>query len=388
MTVALTCPDGLSVVLFCEGIIKALRSGGRQRVLVLTEVGEYRAQIEEFGADCINVPMSRYIDPVRDACYVMTLWRIMRREKCTGVLNFSTKPNIYGAIAARLAGVKRIVLHVVGRGASFQPGRSLKSRMMQSVMRRLYTLSCSLSDRVWFTNPNDLQFFVDTRIVESSRTILTHNYLDTSYYAPEMESEADVAALRTELAISPGQLVVLMVARLIRPKGVFEFAGAAELLRERYPDCRFLLVAPPEPNAPQSIAPADIKAYEARAHFRWLGFRHDMRRLYAMCDIAVLPTYYKEGGYPRALLEPMSMGKPLITTTSEDCRATVDEGRNGLLVPPRDTEALAEAIAMLVRDPSLRARFGRHSREKAVAEFEEKAIVEGPLREAGLVAAS
>lgn len=387
MTIALVCPDGFSVLLFCKGIIAALREGGWTRVLVVTEVGSHRAELDALGVECVDVAISRFVDPVADVRYVAELLRVFKQERCDAVLNFSTKPNVYGAIAARLAGVERIVSHVVGLGATFLPDGRIRSRIMRSVMRQLYRASSRISRFMWFTNRTDRAYFVETGLVDEARTILTRNYLDTAYYSIGTESAEDVVALRRELGFEPDDVVVLMVARLIWPKGVGEFAGAAALLDDRCPKCRFVLVAPPEPPSPTTVPAGTVREYERGGNFQWLGFRRDVRRLYAACDIAVLPTYYKEGGYPRALLEPMSMGRPLITTTSEDCRGTVDEGQNGLLVPPRDASALASAIETLANDPSLRAAFGAHSRAKAIGEFEERAILSGALHSSGLIPA-
>jgi N,N'-diacetylbacillosaminyl-diphospho-undecaprenol alpha-1,3-N-acetylgalactosaminyltransferase len=384
-TVALICPDGHSVLLFCKGIIAALREAGWDRVLVITDAGSYRGEIEALGVDCADVPISRFTDLAADLRYIASLRRILARERCEAVLNFSTKPNIFGAMAAKLAGCRTIVSHVVGLGATFLPDPALSARMMRSIMRLLYRLSSHFSSRVWFTNPTDRAYFVDSGLVAERKTMLTRNYLDTLYYSASMEDERDVDALRRELSLDRGRTVVLMVARLIWPKGIREFAGAAELLRARRPECHFLLVAPPEPPSSQTVPVATVKSYEAEGNFTWLGFRRDVRRLYALCDIAVLPTYYKEGGYPRALLEPMSMGKPLVASTSDDCRGTVDEGRNGFLVPPRDAHALADAIEKLAADPDLRREFGRNSRAKAVAEFDERIILHDAIREAGLL---
>jgi glycosyltransferase involved in cell wall biosynthesis len=387
VTAALVCPDGISVLLFCKGIIAGLRDAGYSRVLVVTDVGSHGAEIQSLGADYVDVPVARFVDPMGDLKYFASLIRVFRRERCDAVLNFSTKPNIYGAVAARLAGIPRVVNHVVGLGAPFVADPTLSSRVFRAVMRVLYRVSMRLSDRVWFTNRNDLAFFSQAGIVDKDRAILTRNYLDTTYYAPTQEPPESVDALRRELQISSDAVVVLMVARLIWPKGIAEFAEAARLLRNRCPQCRLLLVAPPEPSGRQTVPVERVREFERRGNFNWLGFRRDVRALYALCDIAVLPTYYKEGGYPRALLEPMSMGKPLITTTSEDCRDTVEEGRNGLLVPPRDAESLANAIEWLARDPALRRAFGEHSRIKAVTQFEERVIISGALRSAGLAAA-
>jgi N,N'-diacetylbacillosaminyl-diphospho-undecaprenol alpha-1,3-N-acetylgalactosaminyltransferase len=383
-TIALVCPDGYSVLLFCKGIIAALADTGWARILVLTDVGEHRGEIEALGTECIDIPVSRFIDPLGDLRYVYALTRSFRRERCDAVLNFSTKPNILGSIAARIAGCRIMVSHVVGLGSTFASGKSVKHVATRSLMRLLYRLACRVSTRVWFTNPADRAYFIRTGLVDLRKTILTRSYLDTVEYSASPGDSAAVATLRAELSLGPDKVVVLMVARLIWPKGVGEFAEAAKLLRDRRPECEFLLVAPPEPPSPQTIAEETVREFETDRNFQWLGFRRDMRFLYALCDIAVLPTYYKEGGYPRALLEPMSMGKPLVTTTSEDCRATVDEGRNGFLVPPRDGAALAAAIERLAASPELRWEFGRHSRTKAVSEFDERSILRGAMREAGL----
>src|SRR6185503_15073416 len=99
--------------------------------------------------------------------------------------------------------------------------------------------------------------------------------------------------------------------------------------------------------------------------FRWLGFRRDVPAVIALSDVAVLPSWYREGGYPRGLLEPMAMGKPVIAADTVDCRGPVDPGKNGLLVPPRDSAALADAIDRLVSDAAMRREFGLESRRRA-----------------------
>ena len=123
---------------------------------------------------------------------------------------------------------------------------------------------------------------------------------------------------------------------------------------------------------------------ENEANFFWLGFQEDVKAFYAVSQLAVLPSYYNEGGYPRALLEPMSMGRPIIAADTDGCRGTVEEGENGFLVPPRDSNALARGIALIMDDDDLRQRMGQYSREKACRDFDEKRIVPGALRDLGL----
>jgi N,N'-diacetylbacillosaminyl-diphospho-undecaprenol alpha-1,3-N-acetylgalactosaminyltransferase len=243
----------------------------------------------------------------------------------------------------------------------------------------MYAVACRLNDGVWFTNRNDLAYFRDHGLVYADRAVLTRNYLDTDAYAPDVVPADDVAALREELGLAAGARVVVMVARMIWSKGIREFAEAAERLRATHPHTAFLLVAPLEDGHFDAVPEGYIRSKERTANVRWLGFRRDVKRIYALSDLAVLPSYYKEGGYPRALLEPMSMGKPIITTDSVDCREPVEPGRNGYLVPVRDSAALADAIARLLDDDDCRIAFGTYSREKAVREFEERIIVRTAL---------
>src|SRR5207237_7943469 len=123
-----------------------------------------------------------------------------------------------------------------------------------------------------------------------------------------------------------------------------------------------------------------LKEHSRHANFIWTGFRNDVHSFYSLADVAVLPSYYREGGYPRGLTEAMCMGKPIITTDSVHCRGTVEHGNNGYHVQVKDFRALADAIREIIADDDKRERFGRYSREKAVAEFDEKTIVADVVR--------
>lgn len=383
MKIAVICPDGLSTVLFCSEIIRSFKKLPDARVLVLTDVGDYGRALESLGAEPVQISMARFIDPARDVKYLWQLFGIFRRERFDVVFNVSTKPNIYGAIAARLAGVKMIVMNVLGLGVSFLPAEGMRDRIVQAIVRRLYRIALAWSDKIWLTNPGDLEILRQRRMIDEHKALVTPFWLDVDVYTPDAVSRSDIAAVRTELGLSPERRIVVMVARLIWPKGIREFAESAELLKERYPDTSFVLVAPHQPGSRDAVPDSYIREMERRANFRWLDFQRDVKRLYATCDLAVLPSYYKEGGYPRALTEPMAMGKPIVTTESPDCRETVEEGKNGYRVPIKDSRALAEAIGKLLGDADKRARFGEYSRIKAVRDFNERVNVPNGLRALG-----
>lgn len=384
MNIAFVCPDGLSVILFCKGIIRALQSIPGARVFVMCDPGSYEEEITSLGATCILVPMYRWFSPWEDLKYCWFLSRAMRRHKCEVVLNFTTKSNIYGAFAGSLAGARCNFMHVVGLGSGFAPGQDIRGRMLRWTFVLLYRMACRLSHKIWFTNRRDLEFFTERGMIPEQKAVLSRNYLDTNEYADELVSEQRKEEARSLCGVNYGEKMVIMVARMIWQKGIREFAEAAELLRDSHRKLRFILVAPLETASQDAVPESFVHDKELTANFKWVGFQDDVKRLYAIADLAVLPTYYKEGGYPRALLEPMAMGKPVITTTSEDCRGTVEEGKNGFLVPIQDSKALAEAIDRVISDDALRKALGDYSRVKAMRDFDERSIVLGALRDLGL----
>jgi len=162
---------------------------------------------------------------------------------------------------------------------------------------------------------------------------------------------------------------------------VKEFVEASKILRDKLPMVKFILVGPEEKGSWDAVPSSYLKESERSENFHWVGFRNDVKDLYALADLAVLPSYYKEGGFPRALTEPMAMGKPLIAANTVDCRSPVEEGRNGYLVPIKNPKALADAIERLIKDDKKMKAFGRHSRLKAEKELEETLIVRQVLNE-------
>jgi N,N'-diacetylbacillosaminyl-diphospho-undecaprenol alpha-1,3-N-acetylgalactosaminyltransferase len=385
MKIAIVIPNSLSALLFCKGMINNMKSVDGYDIHIICQEDIHADKLRELGVNIINLDMYRFISPIRDTLYLVKLYKIIKREGFDVVLNFSTKPNIYGPIAAKMANVKTIISHIVGLGATFLPNNGIKSILLQNILLRLYHISCKLCDKVWFTNPNDLNLFISWDIINKKKVVLTNNYLDVDYYSSTTVDSTSIFGLKKELDIRDKDRVVIMVARMIWSKGIKEFAEASEILKDKHPHIKFLLVAPLEPNALDSVPESYIRQIEQKSNLKWLGFRSDVKSLYALSDLAVLPSYYKEGGYPRALTEPMAMGKPIITTESEDCRGTVEEGKNGYLVPVKDSKALAAAISSLIEDNDKLLEFGKYSRLKAERGFDEKKIVPQALRECGVL---
>jgi len=385
MKIAFVCPDDLSTVIFAKSFLKRIRTYGNVEGYTISPVKmNYIDQLQGLVARHFEVAMERYVSPVADMESFFRLWRIFRRERFDIVINFTTKPNLLGALAARLAGANKVVCAVRGLGGAFLPQKTIKGFFLQYLVKILYRLAALISDRVWFTNQGDWEYFLNHRLVSPEKIVRTTNALDINEYSFDSISDDDLRRLRGEFGYGETEPVVVMVARMIFSKGVMEFIEAADYVSRRRPEIRFLLVAPLEEGHPDAIPASFLEERSLPGNFQWVKFRKDIKNVYAMSDLAVLPSYYNEGGYPRALLEPMAFGKPVITTDLPQCRGPVEEGKNGYLVPPRDARALGEAILRVFENGEKRRAMGRYSRQLIEERFDDRRVVDKILLELGV----
>jgi glycosyltransferase involved in cell wall biosynthesis len=174
-----------------------------------------------------------------------------------------------------------------------------------------------------------------------------------------------------------GTPCVVLPARVLREKGVREFAAAARELRARGHRWEFLLAGDPDPENPSSLSAAEIAALERDCGVRALGHVEDIPGLLARASVVCLPSYRE--GMPKALAEAAAAGRAIVATDVPGCREAVVPGRNGLLIPPRDAGALARALEQLLGDPALRQRMGRESRALAEERFDERVLISNTL---------
>lgn len=381
MKAALFLNDSFSMWHFRRGLITQLIRSGHA-VSVIVPPGPCIGELESLGARCVQVPMARFISPLRDLRLLFRLFRLFQREKFDLVHNMTVKPNIFGTIAACWAGVPRIVCLVSGLGFTFAPPRSFRQRMVQGFIRKLYRHAFSLCDRVWFQNPDDLREMRAAGLIDEGKgLVILSGGINLEEYSPRCVSEAEQSAIRRELQIPPGSsCVVMMSARMVWSKGVREFIEAARRLAGAFPEWTFILLAPREDGSPDSVPPSFI-AENVLPNLRVMDkFRLDVRPLLAIADIVTLPSFYREG-VPRTLLEALALGKPIVTTDHPGCREVVQENQNGHLVPIRNSEQLAAALADLMRDPAKRDAYGRFSRTLAERRFSEEQVVSRVMNE-------
>ncbi len=379
--IALVSNTDFSLYNFRLGLIRALLAKG-YRVHIVCPGGEHIEALVKQGVEHHPLIIDRKgTNPVNELKTVWQLYRIFRKERFDVVHGFTIKPNIYGDIAAKMAGVPAVMNTVTGLGYVFT-GNGKKKRLLRILVVALYKFAFKFASRVIFLNDDDFELFRRHGIGDSRRGIVIKSEgVDPERFSSSIVRQDDIERLHSELDIAKnhGQIIVTMIARLIWDKGVREFVEASRLVKKKHANALFLLVGPIDEGNPAAVPEEYVMGAEREGLVRYLGRREDVPEILSISDIVTLPSYYREG-IPRVLLEAMSMCKPVITTNSVGCRETVVDGKNGYLVQPKDHVALASAIETLVNDEKLRITMGEYGRHKVLTEYDEGIIVSKIMR--------
>ena len=339
---------------FRKGLIAALRADGH-RITVLAPPDASLDRLAGMGCAFHPLRMNlKGINPLADLALERRFRRILRRTAPDAVLGFTIKNNIYGARAATACGIP-FLPNVTGLGTAF-----LSGGMLQRIAEGLYRRAFAPLDTVFFQNPEDRDLFVERRLVRAEQArVLPGSGIDLAAFAP------------APLPEDPP--VFLMIARLLRDKGVGEFVEAARILRRRRPELRFRLVGDVAENR-SAIDAATLADWCARDDVEFAGPCADVRPEIAAAHCVVLPSYRE--GAPRTLIEAAAMGRPVIASDVPGCRTVVARDVTGLLCAPRDAGSLADALQrFLDLAPGARAAMGAAGRARMEREYDETHIV-------------
>jgi glycosyltransferase involved in cell wall biosynthesis len=318
--------------------------------------------VESHGIIHHPIPMSRSgVNVFSEIAAWFAIVRVMRKLKPDVVHLVTLKPVLYGGVAARIAGVRGVVAAISGLGHVFV-ATGWRARALRRVVILVYRIALGSEHvKVIFQNPSDRDLLMQADVVTSDQIeMIRGSGVDLTEYAPAPEP--------------PGVPIVIFAARLLKPKGVHEFVEAAELLRARGVQARFQLVGGPDPGNPTSVSPEQLRQWQEQGHVEVLGFRSDVAALFAGAAIVTLPSYYGEG-LPKVLVEAAACSRPVITTDMPGCRDAIEPGKSGILIPPRNVAALADAIVELLADPERRRRMGAAGRELAEREYSIEGVV-------------
>jgi glycosyltransferase involved in cell wall biosynthesis len=360
-----------SLVVFRGEMLKEMVARGHVVVAAAPDEREsVRTWLADQGIRFVGVPMARAgLDPVDDLRTLRSLHGLVREARADVVLAYTAKPVIYGLIGARLAGVPLRAAMISGRGSALAGGEGLKRRLLARLMGTMYAVALRGAHIVFFQNPDDERFFRSSGLVGRGqrRVRIAGSGVDLEHYAPA--------------PLPDGPLTFLMVGRLLREKGVFEFVAAAGRVKAMRPEARFQLLGGLDPN-PTSISQEALDRLQEDGTVEYLGSVTDVRPIVAEAHVIVLPSYHE--GMPRSVLEGMSMGRAIITTDAPGCRETVVPGRNGFLVPVRDVDAMVTAMLELIDDREKVAAMGVQGRRMAEQRFDVHAVNRVILEALGL----
>jgi glycosyltransferase involved in cell wall biosynthesis len=311
------------------------------------------------------IPMTRSgLAPWKEFSTISSLFRLYRRVKPDLVHHLRLKPVLYGGLAAYGARVPAVVGLLTGLGYVF-----IAESRRALVMRKLVVFSSKVAfrhvnQRIVFQNPDDQGVFIQNKILPAAQTVLIKGSgVDVNTYVPTPEPE--------------GVPVVVLASRMLRDKGVVEFVDAARELHQAGVSARFVLVGETDPGNPTAISAEQLRAWADEGVIEWWGHQNDIRKVLSQSNIVCLPSLRE--GVPKVLIEAAACGRAIVTTDAPGCREIVREGENGLLVPVRDSKALADALRLLIESAPLRALMAAKGREIAVAEFSVERVVNETL---------
>ena len=343
---------------FRAPLIRQLVSHGCEVVLICPP-GKYSERFSEFGVDWIPLALSRTsYNPVTEIRCARQLAKILDERSIDVVHSFTLRCVLHSALAVRSHPGIQAVHAITGLGKTFS-GSTLRDKAVKAAMSHIvFPRLFRAGDPIVVQNSSDASHFkaLETRRPGAVKLI--------------PGSGVDCDKFRSgDRGFEAVPVRVLLAARLIRQKGILEYVDMARDIRDSGEPIECLLAGEPDEGNSDSVTVDEVEGWHREGLVTWLGHVDDMAALYRDVDIVVLPSYYGEG-LPKSLIEAGASGVPIVTTDHPGCRDAVDDGVTGLLVPPRCSKALRDAVLRLARDAEMRAQFSQASRSKAFADFD------------------
>ncbi len=358
MHIVFTVNAAWNILNFRRPLVEAMRADGHE-VTILAPPDDAVEQLEALGCRFVPLEMDvKGLSPLADFALIRQLRHHFRTLTPNAVFSFTIKNNIFGALAARGLGFP-FIPNVTGLGTAF-----LYSGVLRRVAEMLYRGAFRPLPVVFFQNVDDRELFLSRRLVEERQArLLPGSGIDLEHFSPEPLPESH-------------EVRFLMIARLLRDKGLVEYADAARQVRQAHPEAIFQLLGPLGAENRSAIPAKMLENWRQNGAIEYLGESDDVRREIAAADCVVLPSYRE--GAPRTLIEAAAMARPLIATDVPGCRAVVEHDRTGFLCAPRDVESLSAACRrMLSLTPVERNKLGQAGRGKMVREYDQAIIIEG-----------
>jgi len=298
------------------------------------------------------------VNPFNEYALLKEFQQIYSSEQPDLILHYSIKPNIIGNLAAAKIGIPSICT-LTGLGYTF-----LNLGLFKPVIKWLYKRALAHSSKIAFHNQDDLDLFTQSKIVDKDRCLVIQGSgVNTTYFHPKPNPRKD------------NKLVFLFVGRLLHDKGIIEFVEAAKKVKSQLADTEFWVVGDSLAENPAIVSPNKLEKWIAEGSIQYFGHSLDILSFYEKADVVVLPSYRE--GMPKVIIEALAMAKPIITTDTAGCKDTVNDGKNGFLIPVKDSEALVQAMLKIYDlSPEQRMAMGQESRALALEQFDEQIIMQ------------
>lgn len=314
---------------------------------------EWAEKFRELGIRYRQIPVQRNgTNPVADLKTLFALRKLLREEKPDRIFSYQAKTVIYGGIAARMCGIRHVYPLIAGTGSVFL-GDGWKRKLVRAVLTTEYKVGLKKAPHVFFQNRDDLSTFLSHGILSEEKVVMING--------------SGVNLENFTASPLPTETAFLCISRLIRDKGVFEYLEAARIIHKQHPAVRCVLVGPFDTN-PSAIRAEELQPFIDDGSVKYVGEQKDVRPFLRDCTAFVLPSYHE--GIPKTALEAMAIGRPVITTDAPGCREVVTDGENGILVPVKNANAVADAMERIICDPALAAKMAAVSRKIAEEKYD------------------
>jgi len=362
-----------SLTNFRGALLREMKANGHRVLAVAPDRNDaVAAELQRAGIGFRLIPMQRTgTSMVQDLRLFLAYLRVMIVEKPDLVLAYTQKPIIYGGIAARLACVPRSFVLMSGLGYVFSE-HDRPSRTLRRLVSLMYREAVLRARAIFVFNADDRAEMIKHGIVK-----LRHNVVQVAGSGVDVEHFAQVPLPRDRTRF-------LLIGRLMRDKGIYEFCEAARQIKAAHPDSEFMVLGHYEHDNPTGIDETECLRLAQRYPVQFVPGTTDVRPYLASCSVFVLPSYYREG-LPRTIIEAMATGRPIVTTDMPGCREPVIDGENGFLVPPRNSDALAATLTRFIETPGLISQMGARSRELAVSTYDVRKVNHQLLDAMGLL---
>jgi len=320
---------------------------------------KYSEKLQNKGITYIPIELdNKGTSPVNDLKFTFSLYKIYKKIQPDCLLHFTIKPNIYGSIAAKYLKIP-VINNITGLGTVF-----LKKTIIQTITKALYKFAFTDVEKVFFQNEDDKALFISNALISEERMdILPGSGIDTNKFSPLPSKE------------SSGKIIFLLIARVIRDKGIVEYVEAAKQLKSKYENVEFQILGQLGAINKSAISNDEVSLWEKKGYIRYLGTTDDVRSKIADATAIVLPSYRE--GTSKTLLEAASMAKPIVTTDVPGCNNVVENGKNGFLCRVKDPDDLAAKMEKIIKmSKEERERMGNYGRVKMINEFEEKIVID------------